>query len=319
MLQAPAKQATRCCRRWRSKAHYFDAKPMSKARIALASTSAARKVDEDHAPLAAALEALDLIVEAPSWDDPQVDWQRYDLVLPRATWNYTNDYPKFLRWLDQVSGDSWLLNDAATVRWSTNKRYLLDLIAAGLPTVPTSLSVPGELWNAPTADEYVVKPAVGAGSRGARRYLARDELAARAHAAALHSEGRELITQPYLSDVDTYGETAMVCFEGRFSHAVRKGPLLPLGRNSDPDLFLAEQMSVREASAAERALADRVLAWLAPRRPLYARIDLIRDHAGVPCILELELAEPSLFFSLAPGSAARLAGAIERRLRQRRV
>ena len=288
MLQAPAKQATRCCRRWRSKAHYFDAKPMSKARIALASTSAARKVDEDHAPLAAALEALDLIVEAPSWDDPQVDWQRYDLVLPRATWNYTNDYPKFLRWLDQVSGDSWLLNDAATVRWSTNKRYLLDLIAAGLP-------------------------------RGARRYLARDELAARAHAAALHSEGRELITQPYLSDVDTYGETAMVCFEGRFSHAVRKGPLLPLGRNSDPDLFLAEQMSVREASAAERALADRVLAWLAPRRPLYARIDLIRDHAGVPCILELELAEPSLFFSLAPGSAARLAGAIERRLRQRRV
>jgi glutathione synthase/RimK-type ligase-like ATP-grasp enzyme len=292
---------------------------MSNARIALASTSAARKFDEDHAPLAAALEALGLIVEAPSWDDEQVDWKRYDLVLPRATWNYTNDYPKFLRWLDQVARDSWLLNDAATVRWSTNKRYLLDLSAAGLATVSTSVCAPGEAWFAPDVAEYVVKPAVGAGSRGAHRYLARDESAARLHVAALHAEGREVITQPYLDDVDTYGETAMVCFEGHFSHAVRKGPLLSLGHDSDPDLFLAEQMSVRQASSAERVLVERVLAWLAPRNPLYARIDLIRDRAGVPYILELELAEPSLFFALAPGSAARFAGVIERRLTQRRV
>jgi O-ureido-D-serine cyclo-ligase len=292
---------------------------MTAARIALASTSAARKVDEDHAPLAAALEALGLIVEAPSWDDPQVDWKRYDLVLPRATWNYTNDYPRFVRWLEQVTRESWLLNDIDTVRWSTNKRYLLDLAAAGLPTVATTVSAPGEAWIAPPAAEYVVKPAIGAGSRGARRFLARDEQAARAHAQALHAEGREVITQPYLEDVDTYGETAMVCFEGRFSHAVRKGPLLALGHNSDPDLFLAEKMSVREASEAERALAERVLSWLTPRAPLYARIDLIRDHTATPCILELELAEPSLFFAHAPGSAARLASAIEHRLRQRRA
>lgn len=306
-------------RPWHTDPAFPQGGPMTQARIALASTSAARKVDEDHAPLAAALEASGMTVEAPSWDDPEVDWQRYDLVLPRATWNYTNDYPKFLRWLDQVTRDSWLLNEAATVRWSTNKRYLLDLAAAGLAAVATAVSAPGEAWSAPDAPEYVVKPAIGAGSRGARRYLAREETAARAHAAALQAEGREVITQPYLDDVDTYGETAMVYFDGLFSHAVRKGPLLALGHNADPDLFLAEQMSVREASAAERALADRVLAWLAPRDPLYARVDLIRDRAGAPYILELELAEPSLFFAHAPGSASRLAGAIERRLKQRRA
>jgi O-ureido-D-serine cyclo-ligase len=288
-------------------------------RIALASTSAARKVDEDHAPLAGALESLGYVVEAPSWDDPEVDWRRYTLVLPRSTWNYTNDYPKFLRWLSQVSSESWLLNDEATIRWSTNKRYLLELAAAGLPAVATTLSAPGESWRAPAAAEYVVKPAVGAGSRGARRFLAQDEPAARAHAAALQAEGREVITQPYLDDVDTYGETALVYFEGRFSHSVRKGPLLTRAHSADPALFLAEQMTVRAASAAERALADRVLAWLAPRHPLYARVDLIRDRDGTPCILELELAEPSLFFSLAPGSATRLAAAIDLRVSQRRV
>jgi hypothetical protein len=50
------------------------------------------------------------------------------------------------------------------------------------------------------------------------------------------------------------------------------------------------------------------------RAPLYARVDLIRDDAGEPRVLELEMTEPSLFFRHAPGSATRLADAIVARL-----
>jgi hypothetical protein len=39
--------------------------------------------------------------------------------------------------------------------------------------------------------------------------------------------------------------------------------------------------------------------------PLYARVDLIRDDAGAPVLLELELTEPSLFFAHAAGAAER--------------
>ena len=35
--------------------------------------------------------------------------------------------------------------------------------------------------------------------------------------------------QPYLADVDTLGETALVYIDGRFSHALKKGPLLVAG------------------------------------------------------------------------------------------
>jgi O-ureido-D-serine cyclo-ligase len=47
---------------------------------------------------------------------------------------------------------------------------------------------------------------------------------------------------------------------------------------------------------------------------LYARVDLVRDSTGQPRLMELELIEPSLFFDQQPGSAARLAQAIARRL-----
>jgi O-ureido-D-serine cyclo-ligase len=43
-------------------------------------------------------------------------------------------------------------------------------------------------------------------------------------------------------------------------------------------------------------------------------VDLLRDAAGAPCLLELELTEPSLFFRYAPGSAQRLAAATLARL-----
>ena len=47
---------------------------------------------------------------------------------------------------------------------------------------------------------------------------------------------------------------------------------------------------------------------------LYARVDLVPDDAGRPVVLELALAEPSLFFSLADGSLDRFADALAARV-----
>jgi hypothetical protein len=49
-------------------------------------------------------------------------------------------------------------------------------------------------------------------------------------------------------------------------------------------------------------------------RPLYARVDVLRDADGAARVLELELIEPSLFLDFEPGSAQLLAAAIARRL-----
>ena len=64
------------------------------------------------------------------------------------------------------------------------------------------------------------------------------------------------------------------------------------------------------------ALGRRAHALVAERFgcPLYARVDVLRDAAGAPAVLELELVEPSLFLDFVPGTAEALAGAILARL-----
>jgi hypothetical protein len=292
-------------------------------RVALISARAARGLDEDLAPLATALEARGLEPEVVDWDDPEVPWARYDLALLRSSWDYTERLEEFRHWLRRIAALTRLHNPRPLIEWNTDKHYLRDLAALGLPVVASTFIEPGEppgpaiarfLAEQPCA-EFVVKPAVGAGSRGARR-LGRAQLeAAAAHAAALLSAERSVLLQPYLEAVDRDGETALLYFGGEFSHAIRKGPLLRPDTDPTPALFAPEQITPRTPEPAELAVGGRVLAALtasgrAPRAPLYARVDLLRGSAGAPLLLELELAEPSVFLTYADGAAGRFAGHI---------
>ena len=69
------------------------------------------------------------------------------------------------------------------------------------------------------------------------------------------------------------------------------------GAPATAGLFAPEQITLRMAGADELRPADRLLAALPFGRLLYARIDLMRDGAGAPRLLELEITEPSLFLA----------------------
>ena len=270
--------------------------------IALATCSAFPELEADDRLL---LDALDGRAVPAVWDDDGVDWDAFELVVVRNTWDYTDRPEAFLAWAESL-GDR-VRNPLEVLRWTLDKRYLAELAAAGLPVVPTSF---GEL--AAGDGPVVVKPAVGAGSRGAARFDDRE--AARAHLERLHAEGHVAMVQPYLERIDEAGETALLYLGGEFSHAIRKGALLNADSRSDPSgLFVSEDISPREPSVAERDVGDRVMAWLGERfgALLYARIDLLPGpDGGAPLLLECELAEPSLFFAHGPGSAQRMARAI---------
>ena len=290
-----------------------------KERVALVSARAARHLDEDLAPLLAALAAADLDAVVADWDDPEVDWAAFRLAILRSTWDYTQRLPEFLAWADRTAARTTLINPPAVIRWNTDKHYLRDLARAAVPVVPTRFVEPGasaaqELAGFLTAEEgtpeWVVKPAVGAGSRDAARYARGEERTAREHIERLLHAGQSVLLQPYLDQVDLHGESALIYFGGRFSHAIRKGPLLRPGTAPTGALFLEEHITARVPGAEELRIADRVLAALPFATPLYARVDLIRSPDGEPRVLELELTEPSLFFAHAPEAARRFADQI---------
>ena len=290
--------------------------------IALVSARAARDLDEDMPPLLSAFSAAGVHAEILDWDEPRADWARFDAVLLRSAWDYTERLEQFLAWIERAASLTLLLNPPPVVRWNADKHYLLELARSGLPVVASSFAEPGadpaaaleEFLARQTCAQLVVKPAVGAGARDTRRH-ARTALAETlAHMRRLLDAGRSVLLQPYLEGVDAQGETAVIYIGGDFSHAVRKGPLLPLGAPSTGALFAPEEITVRAPGTDELTAAQRVLAALPFGALLYARVDLIRDAAGTPCLLELELTEPSLYFGHAPGSAQRLVAATLARL-----
>lgn len=296
-------------------------------RIALVTAIAALHRDDDMPLLLDACARAGLQAEVRAWDDTTVSWRRYDLALLRSPWDYTDHLPRFLAWCERIAAESRLLNPLEVVRWNTDKHYLADLDAAGIPTVPTQFVEPDAyplpalrafLDEYPQAMEFVVKPAVSAGSRDTQRYAAAQEFAAANHVGRLLDAGRSVMLQPYLASVDALGETALLYFDGEYSHAIRKGPLLRPNDAATDTLFAPEAITAREPSQDERKLGEAVMAAVRARfgdAPLpYARVDLIRDADGHPSLLELELTEPSLFFATAAGSADRFAQALAKRL-----
>ncbi len=267
--------------------------------------------DEEGESLSAALRRRGIEPRWQVWDDPATHWDA--LTVVRSTWDYAARRDQFLRWAASVPV---LENPYPLIAWNSDKGYLADLSAQGVATVPTEFVPPGEQVRYPDAREWVVKPSVGAGSRGVGRFA--DRTAAGEHVRALHDAGRTAMVQPYLDDVDTVGETALIYLDGRFSHAVEKGPMLArhgVHAVEHADLFVAERITARAPTDAERALADEVVRALTSRvgtAPLYARIDLLPAPEG-PVLVELEITEPSLFLLFDEDAADRFAAAIAAR------
>lgn len=281
-------------------------------RIALATCAEVPELDADGPGLIEALARRGVEAVPAVWDDPGVAWESFDLVVCCSTWDYAERRDVFLGWAEALPR---VLNAPGILRWNTDKRYLLELAAAGVPVVSTRLLEPGDPFRAP-AEPFVVKPAVSAGSRNAAWYRAGEEDRALAHVRALHAAGRAVLVQPYVGGIDVRGETGLVYLGHAFSHAFGKAALLQPGRGPGTALFLEETIERRAAKPEERALAEGALeAMPFPRSDLlYARVDLVPGPDDRPLLLELELTEPSLYLACGEGAADRFAAEIARRL-----
>jgi hypothetical protein len=287
-------------------------------RVALVTCASFPDLDPDDRLVAASLRAAAVVVEPAVWDDPAVDWAGYDLAVLRSSWDYPPRRDGFVAWAASVPR---LANSAEVVAWNTDKRYLGELAAAGVPTVATQWFGPADPVNLPSTGEWVIKPSVGAGSLDTGRYDLADrqhrELAA-GHIERLLAADRLVMLQPYLDAVDSHGETTLVFLGGEYSHGIRKGPML-VGPDFGADgLFRPEVITAREPMPAEHVVARRALAAVPGGPLLYARVDLIPGPDGRPLLVELELTEPSLFLGTAAGAADRFAAAIIARLNRTR-
>lgn len=297
-------------------------------RIALVTTSphafTAADPDRDCAPLVEALRARGVEASSLDWHDPTIDWSAWDLAVIRSPWDYAQHAEKFTAWLDRAGASTRVLNSPELVRWNMDKHYLAALEGAGIAVIPTSYhrdedslrtalgaggagsgTADGGVSGAATAADgahVVIKPAIGAGSQLAGLF-APDDPALLDLARQILAGGGTVMLQPEVPELSEGLEKALYALDGQYTHAVAKGALLARGGGLRGGEY-KENPQLTEASPAERAFAEHVLATVAEvtglETPLYGRIDMVDSAAHGLVLLEAELFEPTFNLHLAP-------------------
>lgn len=247
-------------------------------------------------------------LEAVSWDDPEADWSRFDAAIVGSTWDYWDRHDAFLAQLARIAGSTRLFNPEPMLRWNTDKRYLAELAAKGVPTIPTvwldqpTPAAVAAAFDALGADDLVVKRQVGAGAFGQHRLRRGDPIPELPH---------RMMAQPFLPAIQAEGELSFVVIDGALSHALVK-------RAASGDYRIQSFYGGVEQAitppAEEVAVALGVVAKL-DEVPLYARVDMVRDADGALKLMELEMVEPYLYPLQGPELGARMAAGVARRLR----
>ena len=228
------------------------------------------------------------------------DLSAYDLILPLVVWGYHLQYAEWLALLDRFERERLpVINPPALLRWNSDKAYLAEFDAKGVPTVHTmAVDALDEHALAEArarfgCAELVVKPPVSASATGTHRLGPNDAIPD-------DVAGQRMLIQPFMASVAGEGEYSILLFDDVFSHALVKRPKAGDFR-VQPHLGGTEVPCDPPPGSIE--LAKAALA-AAPAPATYARVDMIADEQGQLRIMELELIEPSLWIDLAPDKGA---------------
>jgi glutathione synthase/RimK-type ligase-like ATP-grasp enzyme len=249
--------------------------------------------------------------EAAIWNDPSIDWRKYDALVIRNTWDYYTQSDAFIAWLKHIrDGKIPMLNPAEVVLQNLHKFYLRDFEENGVRIIPTIFSdqrQPATLevlkqkgWNT-----VVIKPAISAGS-----YLTKTYAVPELTQQILHElvAGNDWLIQPFLPEIEQ-GELSMIFFNGKFSHAVVKKP-------KEGDFRVQRQYGGQyqlfDPSVDLLKVAEKIVAQV-PQQLLYARVDgvMINDEFH---LMELELIEPDLYFEFEDAIKIRFVEAVAQRI-----
>jgi glutathione synthase/RimK-type ligase-like ATP-grasp enzyme len=279
-------------------------------RIALATSSKYPYLTEDDRLLLEPLSAHGLEAAPAVWDNPSYPWSTCIGVVIRSCWDYHLTPEKFLGWIASLEAEGVpIFNPASLLRWNTNKSYLRDLEARGVPIVPTHWPEPGaveilrEKLRELAWDKAVVKPRISATADRTQLVGADDAASAQALFDELRS-GPGAMVQKFMSNIAVEGEWSLIFFDSAFSHAVLKQP--------KPGDFRVQNDfggTSRIADPPPLVLESATRAVQAVERTLYARVDGVVEDARF-LLMELELIEPALFLASHPAAPSRFADAI---------
>lgn len=252
-----------------------------------------------------------------SWHDNTIDWNQYDYVIVRSTWDYQQNAEAFIECLERIdSSSATLLNPLSLIKWNIKKHYLRDLQKQNITIVPTqwfSYFDAREFltcFDTFSTDTLIIKPVLSANADDTfklNRVDVDDKLAMLETCFA----SREYMVQPFMNNIQNEGEYSLFYFGGAFSHGILKVPKQGDFRVQEEHGGALFSINPNDDGFSQMGkVAEKALAAM-PTQALYARVDLIR-YGNDWALMELELIEPSLYFNLDEQSPRRFVDAMLR-------
>ncbi len=261
--------------------------------------------------LSSALSEFNVKVKLCIWDDNSIEWSNYDAAIIRSTWDYTQNFEKYIEFIDNASNQTKLINNQEVLLWNLDKHYMKEL-STKISTIPTTYIEKDNKSKLPEYPEYVIKPTISnSGKNSGRFQRKKDDIKASLLLENILRTSTAMI-QPYIPSIDSQGEKSLVFIGGDFSHSIIKGAvLLPEGERS-PIASTDANITPAKANDSEIDFAYEVLSATPFDKSdlTYARVDIAKSDNEELMLMELELIEPNLFMSLYPDATGKLAEAI---------
>jgi glutathione synthase/RimK-type ligase-like ATP-grasp enzyme len=253
-------------------------------------------------PLLAELSKQNMIAIPVIWDNPNINWNDFDYLIFRNTWDYFEKETQFNNWLDQIEKlGIKTLNSVAIIKQNKHKFYLREMERQGVLILPTIFIDKTNTLNLRKLipshwEKAVLKPAFSAGSYQTEVFEIGDIDKINSQYQSIAAE-KELLLQEFMPEIQTLGETSFIFFNKKFSHAVNKKP-------ADGDFRIQVQFggkySIIHPDAALIAKAQKIVDSFSENL-LYARVDVIIIENELH-LMEVECIEPDLYLNLSDGA-----------------
>ena len=232
------------------------------------------------------------------WNDKNINWENFDLLIFRNTWDYYEKQTEFDAWLNKIELlDIKTLNPIAVINRNKHKFYLRELENQGINIIKTLFIDKTNNLNLQQIipshwQKAVIKPAYSGGSFQTELFDI-DNVDKICQKYKTIASEKELLLQEFMPEIKTLGETSFVFFNKKFSHAVNKQAI-------NDDFRIQKQYggiySIIYVTPEIIAKAQKVVNTF-PENLLYARVDGIVIENEI-YLMEIECLEPDLYFNL---------------------
>ena len=238
------------------------------------------------------------------WDSISINWDDFEAVIIRSTWDYQQKEKLFFKTLQSIEASTaTLYNSLDTVKWNINKRYLLELERENISIIPTKFydsfdfDIVSQLFSFFNEYKLIIKPCVSANADDTF-ILEQSKMENLKSVLKNTFSQKNFLVQPFIKNIKSEGEYSLIYFGNRLSHVLLKTP-----KNGDFRVQEEHGGSLKKINKPESLLIDfgnKVMQTI-PYQCLYSRVDVVRDGNNY-LLMEVELIEPSLYFNMDPKS-----------------